>query len=471
MNSRKVIFIDLAKNFYERHAISILSSVLDSNGITSFYVKEKKFSSYLKKIKEINPDLLVYSCMSNNIHHYIEFDELVKKNIRVKSIIGGPGATFDWKIINESTIDALCIGEGEYAVIEYIRNGFLGNKNIICKGQNYPTEFFPLSDLNKLPFPNRDIVYKRDPVLKHNPSKQFLSGRGCPYACTYCHNHVFNKIFKEYGAIVRKKSIDYIIEEIKGVRERYELKLVVFQDDTFIVDRGWFKEFAERFPKEIGLPYTCNIRANLITEEVVRLLKDSKCIAANWSIESGNDFFRNTVLKRNISKEQILKTGYLLNKYKVPHRIANLIGLPGEKFEDMLSTLELNINVNPNYGYANIFIPFPGLEITDYALRNDYLSFKNKNNLPKSFYRSSMLKIPLKKNIKIQKLTYMFSLLVKHPNLYKNRIIFKALFLVPRVFLNAYFKFSDLYNLSRLYKVKVSLRYKLTIILRYLNDI
>ena len=57
---------------------------------------------------------MLYSAYSSEIPLYVEFDKLVKKNLGIKSVIGGPGPTFDWKIIknNNSTIDALCVGEG-----------------------------------------------------------------------------------------------------------------------------------------------------------------------------------------------------------------------------------------------------------------------------------------------------------------------------------------------------------------------
>ena len=165
-------------------------------------------------------------------------------------------------------------------------------------------------------------------------------------------------MFKSCGATIRKKSVDYLLEEIKDVKRRYPLKVVVFQDDTFILKRDWLLEFCERFPKEIGLPYTCNIRANLIDEETIKILKKGDCACVYWSIESGNDAIRNNLLKRNMSREQILETGRLLEKYKLSHRCGGIIGLPGEKFEEMLETLEMNIKVKPEFGFASIFVPF-----------------------------------------------------------------------------------------------------------------
>ena len=37
----------------------------------------------------------------------------------------------------------------------------------------------------------------------------------------------------------------------------------------------WLAEFADKYPGKIGLPFFCNTRANLETEEQVRLLKEA----------------------------------------------------------------------------------------------------------------------------------------------------------------------------------------------------
>ena len=123
-------------------------------------------------------------------------------------------------------------------------------------------------------------------------------------------------------------------------------------------------EFCERFPKEVGIEYTCQIRANLIDEEIVSLLKESRCVLVTWSIESGNDHTRNKILKRNMSTDDILNTGRLLAKYKIPSRIGNVIGTPGESFDNILETLELNIESRPQLAMAWTFVPYPGLSLT-----------------------------------------------------------------------------------------------------------
>ena len=82
----------------------------------------------------------------------------------------------------------------------------------------------------------------------------FISGRGCPYQCTYCFNHKYNQMYKGKGNIIRHKSVDYFLEEILQVKKEYPLEGIIFEDDIFIIDKGWLEEFAIKYSKKIGLP-------------------------------------------------------------------------------------------------------------------------------------------------------------------------------------------------------------------------
>jgi len=466
----KAAFIDFSCNVYDKHHVYTLASHLRSKGFGIEYINEKSFRKTLKRIMELKTDLLLYSAFSIDANIYFRFDEYIKKHLNIKSIMGGAGPTFDWSLIEKGMIDALCVGEGEYALEEFMKNGFSGGKNILLKGEKEPPGFHPFVDLDSIPIPDRAIIYEQDIVLRSMTSKQFMAGRGCPYHCTYCYNNIFNRVFKGCGQIVRFKSVDYLIEEIRYTFKKYPFRNVVFHDDTFISNKKWFFEFAERFPREVGLNYSCLVRANLVDEDLVRALKKSGCISANWSIECGNDYIRNNVLKRNMSREQILEAGRLLNKYNIPQKIGNMVGLPGEKFEDMIETLKLNMTVGPQLCLANIFVPFPWLDLTNYAIENGYLSRETLENLPKNYFTQSSLNFTPAEKIKIQKFTWLFQTLVDFQFLFNNRIIFRMLMSLPKILLRPFFEIYYLYKFSRQYNVKTPFRILLLILMRHLKD-
>lgn len=447
----KIVFVDIYPQFQDLHGVYALSSVLKRAGYETRYLGSRNRARLVRQVAAMEPDLVCYSTMSGEMPDYVAFDRRLKDAWKGVSLIGGPGPTYSAGLLRGTTIQAYCVGEGEHAIVDFVRGGFRPARNIVACGGDDRGPYHPLVELDAMPFPDRDIVYREDSLRRDMTSKQFSSGRGCPYRCTYCFNHAFSGKFKDCGPMVRKKSVDYLLEEIGQVRRRYPLRLVSFNEDTFILDRKWLAGFAAAYPGRIGLPYTCNIRANLVDEDLVRALKESGCVGVNWSIESGDDHLRNDVLKRAMSEEQILRTAALLRKYGIPHRIGNVIGIPGESFEQMLATVRLNSRTGPALALGYVFAPYPGLELTELATRMG-LYTPVAGVWPRNFLRCD-LDLPEAQRRRIERLACLFPLLVRHPGLLESRLWMRLLFSLPLRVLRPLWVYLYSAGLARLYRV------------------
>ena len=93
-----------------------------------------------------------------------------------------------------------------------------------------------------------------------------------------------------------------MVDDVVQVRKDYPLEYVVFVDDTFVLDREWLQEFAGQYRERVGLPFFCNVRANLVTPELVQLLRWAGCHSVSMGIEAGDDEVRNKLLNRNLSR-------------------------------------------------------------------------------------------------------------------------------------------------------------------------
>ena len=162
--------------------------------------------------------------------------------------MGGPHPTFNKQVIEEDGIDAICTGEGDNSFPEFIRKIEKGEDysstktfHVKHKGKIYRNPLGNLvSDLNELPFPDRQILYDADPNLAAVGTKSFVSARGCPYKCSYCFNKQYNDNYKGLGQILRVRSPELVIKEIEDVRARYPLDTVTFTDDIFTLrPPGW----------------------------------------------------------------------------------------------------------------------------------------------------------------------------------------------------------------------------------------
>ncbi|MCX6899210.1 MAG: radical SAM protein [Verrucomicrobia bacterium] len=459
-----VTFINLRHNIYDLHGIYSLAGSLRECDVRVNYADASRDSGLtIERMKANPPSVVCYSAMECDVPRYIEFDRALKSSLpKVVSVIGGAGPTFHPEQTKDSTINAYCIGEGEKSLAGFCLNGFKQFGNIRKHGEPMPN-LMPLADLDSLPFPDRMPVYDVDALLRYAPKKQFMSGRGCPFTCTYCHNRRFNAMF---GLKIRKKSVDYLIEEILSVRIDYGLSELEFQDDQFIADRKWLAEFAEKYAIRIGLPYTCNASAPLVNDDVAFMLKESGCVGVCWSIESGVDSIRRHVLNRRMSNEDILGCAESLRKHGIWSRIGNLIGLPGETPDDMFKTLELNIACRPYLAVANIFAPYPGLKITRDAIEQGI--YTPGKPLPHTVFQRSLLNFSAKEHEFIVKLMLLFGLLVRWPRLYQYPVLRRFMFGLPVLVLRLLREVMYLKWMSKVHSGETGLAHKLKVFWRYL---
>ena len=224
-------------------------------------------------------------------------------------------------------------------------------------------------ELDNNPEPDRKLMYDADKALRVRGTKLFMATRGCPYQCTYCFNHAYNALTKGTGEMIRTRSVDSIINEIKEVQKNYFMDRVNIDDDIFLLKpKGWLEEFAEKFPKEIGLPLYCNIRPELVNEKTGYLLKKINCQRAAMGIECGNNEVAKKVLKRNTTNEKIIDAVRILKKNNVKLKIHNLIGLPvKDPLKVDFETLDFNIKLKPHVAGCSILYPYPGTEVSHLA--------------------------------------------------------------------------------------------------------
>lgn len=409
---KKISFVISEVKLHEHLSIMALSASLRKAGhetsLIYFQNDPLNRDKILKEVKKENPDFLAFSFMSCVKEHYVSLGKYIKQHIDIPMIIGGPAATFDKDLTDfeNSPFDAVCIGEGDKAIVDFV-DGYVHKQNTkplpnfvfrsekgeILKGDL----LYLINPMDQLPFPDRKIIYDKDDFLRNSKIKMFMSGRGCPYQCTYCFNHKYNEMYRNKGQIIRQKSVDYFLEEIYETKKTYPLEGIIFEDDIFVINRDWLAEFAGKYPGKIGLPYMCYVRPNLVSEEIAALLKKSGCYSVRVAIECGNEMLRNKILKRNLSDEQIIRSCAILHEAGLKVGTINILGLPTETIENMKETLRLNRDCMPEHVSVNLFMPLPGVDLTKFAIEkgllNEYfVSPKSSHHMSKMRYNEDVRK-------------------------------------------------------------------------------
>ncbi len=366
--------------------VKTIAAVLRRHGFSSEVVPAE-VEAVERRLARADDVVLAYSTVTAFSRIYLDLNRRIKtSHPEIFSVFGGIHPTYFPEMIEEKDVDAVCVGEGEYPMLELvtaraegrsatsIANLWVKDGGIIHRNPVRPL----IEDLDELPLPDHDLF--RVASERPPPSMAVMTGRGCPYHCTYCYNHVYLRIYEGKGRVLRRRSIDHVMRELHVLKES-GYKLIRFVDDVFILDRDWVLEFASRYREEIGLPFTCLVRANVVREDVVEALKKAGCYRMMMGVEAGNEHLRNTVLKRKMSDQQILGAAEIIRRAGIRLVTANILALPGGGVSEDWETLELNIKVRPSYASASLLQAFPGTEIHEIAANMGLLQEDNLDRI------------------------------------------------------------------------------------------
>lgn len=418
-------FLFIQKTSFPAAGPMMLSSYLKKHGYEVDLILFREEKNIIKAINKRKPDIIGFPTFTGDHDWVTSWAKKIKKEAEKPPLIilGGPHPTYYPDIIEKEGVDIIARGEAEETLLELMEALRLKRdyKNIaglwVKDGsQIIRNEIRPLQEnLEKYPLPDRDIYYKYS-FLKKASAKQFLTGRGCPFQCTFCANRILKQIYEGKGRFVRRRSPEGAVNEIYEVKKKYGLKTVSFTDDVFLTEKRWLEEFLKKFKEKINLPFMCNVTANLIDEETIKLLKKYGCYGISMGVESGNQEIRFKVLKKFITNEHIIDAGRQAKKNNLILKTYNILALPGETLENAFETLYINVKIKSDFAACSLLQPFPKYEITEYA--------KEKGFLPRDYdvkdvhggiYRYSPLK--LKDKYQIVNLQRLFFLGVKFPRL------------------------------------------------------
>ncbi|KPJ67941.1 hypothetical protein AMJ44_07060 [candidate division WOR-1 bacterium DG_54_3] len=359
----------------------------------------------VERAKEFDPDIIAFSIPTNLYPFFNEVLRLFKRELSVPIIAGGPHVTaLPEYVLRNENIDMVCIGEGEEAFAELLDKMEKGldiydTKNIWFKkdGRIIKTDLRDLiQDLDRLPFPDKASFYEYGCF---HDNLEIVTGRGCPFRCTFCNIHFQRKLTKGKGNFVRRKSVPVVIEELKDSLNRYDIRYVSFHDDTFTADAAWVEEFAELYRKEVNLPFYCFAYPTTVTRQIMSQLKSANCMQTFMGMDSGDADIRRNLLKRPMSDECIMRSARIIKDSGITLQMSAIFGFPGEKPESMWKTLDLAEKANPDLVSGYIFYPFPNTELFEYSVKTGYLGDEEIDRIMRGeggYHHDSILRHPHK---------------------------------------------------------------------------
>jgi anaerobic magnesium-protoporphyrin IX monomethyl ester cyclase len=290
------------------------------------------------------------------------------------------------------SVQAVAIREYEYTVRDWLAALDCGANLETVEGlvwrrsgdelvTNKPRE--AITNLDELPFVSE--VYKRflrtaDYFYGHSlwPLVVFDTSRGCPYYCAFC---VYPQTFS--GHNMRYRSKEHVADEFDFVsREMPEVKTVMLEDDTFIINKKRTMELArELIRRGNSLPFDSNCRADIGADfELLSTLHQAGARLFCVGFESGDldvirGMHKNNTPNRDAGYHQEAKKFVdLCQKARIMVHGCFMVGNLNETPASMERTLEFAKQLEPDTAQFFPIMVYPGTEAYHEAQARGYLA-------------------------------------------------------------------------------------------------
>lgn len=376
---RALFFQDSGIN--ESLALTDLSAVLRAAGHEVDLLLGDEVRRPDRFLRRFDPDVVIIPCPVAGHARALRDAALVRK-VRSEAFIlfGGTHATFTPELVLRPEVDAVCVGEADGAVPELLERLERGRDwqdvrnlaveidgELICNPMRPPEQ-----ELDTLPMPDRELYFQY-PFIARFPWKKFTSGRGCVHSCAYCWNTTMTAMYRGLGRFVRRKSPRRTVDEILAVRARYPLDTVHFSDDLFPVEQAWLEEFADLYPVEVGVPFTCNSSIPLATDPAMKALARAGCRTVAIGIETGNEDLRKRILGKGVTNDDARRAAANIKRHGLELCTFNMVGSPSETIDDVLQTIALNKEIGADHVRVNIAIPLAHTAFEETAFTMGFL--------------------------------------------------------------------------------------------------
>lgn len=378
---------------FESLSIEMLSAALKQHGhdarlfydpqlFDDFFIRNRRLArafemrdDLVERVVAWRPDAVGLSVVTHNYRWALDIARRIKRRSDVPIVMGGVHATLlPEKTLENDAIDYVVRGEGEFALLELLES-LDGRRDVatirnLCFRDGPRTVCNPLrplfEGLETLPPPDKSLY---DDVSPHfRIGYQTITGRGCPYRCSYCFNNYYKKQYDRGGSFVFRRKPEDVLAELEDAKGRGRLRFVMFVDENFYCDADWTDTFLAGYRERIRVPFWCLAHPGTVNDDVVSQLAASGCVEAQMGVETVNTEIKKTVLLRNETVEQVANAIDTFGRHGIRLSTDNIVNLPGHTPDDLRNLANFYIDHTPWRINAYWLLYFPKIDITTMAL-------------------------------------------------------------------------------------------------------
>ncbi|MEA3378606.1 MAG: radical SAM protein [Nanoarchaeota archaeon] len=351
-------------------------------------IQDLNLTKTIKEIQKFSPDLIFIESATPTFPYDKRVISILKNKFpKTKIIMAGYHVTaYPEKSIKDSKIDIIIKGEMDQTTLNLInalkKNEPLENIKGICFQKNgviiNNEDAGLIPDLNKLPFPDRDLIPHQwyfEGYVTDKPFTFVMGSRGCPQRCTYC---LWPTVY--FKNKLRLRSIKNLVDEVEWLINKYGMKEIFFDDDTLNVTKARVKDLAQEIiNRKLKIKWSCSMRMDKIDQEMLDLAKKSGCKLICYGAESASQETLNKI-RKDLTIRQIKDCMKMTKKAGIISHVNFMIGFPWETKKDINRTINFAIELNPDSVQFSLCYPHPGSPMYWDALENDLFYDDVKEN-------------------------------------------------------------------------------------------
>ena len=234
-------------------------------------------------------------------------------------------------------------------------------------------------NLDDLPFPSWNKIVKNlkqiDSLFSKGGSIPIIATRGCPYSCfQYCVYPL------QQGRKVRQRTVKNVVDEIKYWKLNYDIKMFIFRDPVFSINRKHTIELCEKIINEkLDINFAIETHLRILDSELVDLLKKAGLKTAIVGVEGYDPEVLKNANRFTVTKDlQLTKIKELEDK-KIQVSAMFIIGFPTDTKITINKTIQYAKKLNTTYAQFSVWTPYPGTPIfekfKDRLLTNNFQNF------------------------------------------------------------------------------------------------
>ena len=318
-------------------------------------------------------DIIAFGLKSSYYAMGMKIIEIAKEQGSKVFVAGYHVTAAPQELLENPDVDWILHGESEITFPQFLKNP-----------DEFPREIWgeKPANLDDLAFMDRSIY--RDPLEPcqgwwyggiHKDMISVMAARGCAFRCTFCQPLERN----HFGAKIRRRSVDNMIEELLMLKEKYNPDCVMIHDDTFLFQPKWIEEFIEKYPK-VGLPFWASGRADGICHhpDLVQKLVNVGWELISVGFESGSQRILD-LIEKGTTVEQNIEAARIIKSCGAKIYANYMVGLPWETKEDLQATVNMAKIIDAEMPSTAWFTPYPGCKLGERCIEQG-LSLLDRNN-------------------------------------------------------------------------------------------